>query len=1266
MNGITLEELKVVIRAYTKPYRDSMQQVKNETKKVADQVERHTGRIRNGFKKTAAMIGMIGGMTGLVLFGKSCLQLGSDLQEVQNVVDVTFGSMAEQVNSFAKDAITNLGLSETVAKRYMGVYGAMAKSFGYTTSEAYDMSASITALTADVASFYNLSTDESYTKLKSIFTGETESLKELGVVMTQTALDQYAMNNGFGKTTAKMTEQEKVMLRYQFVMSQLSSAQGDFARTSNSWANQVRVLSLRFEQLKATIGQGLIQAFTPVIRVVNTVIAHLQTFADYFRSFMNAIFGGSDSSFSSSAGTISDALSSASGSAADMAGSAGDTAAAAKEIQKSLMGFDEMNVLQDKTSSGSSGGSGGGISGAGDLDFGDFGYSDGIGKQVAQFEEDLTGTLNRLREAVEPTKTAFRELWDEGLSLLGNFSAAALKDFYDNFLVPVAGWNLGIGLPTFFNITNQMLTDIDWYTLQKSLDDFWGALFVFSTFSGGVLLDVYDGFFRPMVTFQFSEALPGLLDIFTDFTNLVDWAGIRENLSGFFSAIGEFNVEYARGTLDFIKGLTDFLSPIVAETLELTADGLGLLGDAIDAIPEPVVTALSGAIGGLVAALLGFQAFVAIKDGVTLGITAVYTVTDDFLKMLAAHPVAALAAGVAAVTGAIIALSESRPQGIRDLKDSFAELSESILSKSDATLQAIESARDYVDNAGLAEMELAQDLADKYYRLAGREDLTNAEKDTMKQLSQDLCDLIPELNGFIDDQTGYLTLQRDEMDKLIEKTRERYRMEAASESLIEAYKQQLEAEQNLTEAKKLNADIIWGLSKAYGVTAGYIAECVINESNLSQYRREWENDPSEFVKKYGFEYKDLKNAVNDAKDALGENKGAMESAQDAYDKASDTIEYLNGIIYKTGDASAASSSKMRTVTLDGLKGMRKDIQQYAPEVEKDWSSIAKKSQSGYKLGMSNGKTGVLRITRGFWQDVIAESNEVNGIHSPSTVYKEMAENCLDGFSEGLESQKSGIGALLSNIMQFFQKLCPDFSSTFSINAGTSTDTVAGWWNDRKKKWPNGSSKFSLEAGTTGDTVSGWWNARKQKWPNGTSKFFLESGTSKDTVSSWHAERRNVWPNYNSRFGIEAESKSRIRDVGSSVKETIRSSMKESGGSIILKAYKGVLSGLIGSVASLAFYAQGGFPNVGQMFIAREAGPELVGTIGGRTAVANNTQIVTAIQSGVFNAVSAALANRSGNNQVTVVLEGDAKQLFHVVQRENNEYVLATGKPAFLT
>lgn len=357
-SGITLEKLKVIIEAYTKPYREQMEKVRAQTSQVADRVERQTARISQSWKKVGAVVASVLSIGAIVAFGKSCIDLGSNLAEVQNVVDVTFGSMSGRVDAFAKDAAKSFGLSETMAKKYMGTYGAMAKSFGIAGNAGYEMSAAITGLTGDVASFYNLSQDEAYTKLKSIFTGETESLKDLGVVMTQTALDQYALNEGLGKTTNKMTEQEKVLLRYRFVMSQLSDASGDFARTSNSWANQVRVLQLQFESLKATIGQGLINVFTPVITVINAILEKLQTLANYFKAFTEAIFGDA----SGNAGGVSGSMDSAAGSSGQIADNMGSAAGSAKELNRQLAKFDELNNLSSNRGSGGGGvGGGGGI-----------------------------------------------------------------------------------------------------------------------------------------------------------------------------------------------------------------------------------------------------------------------------------------------------------------------------------------------------------------------------------------------------------------------------------------------------------------------------------------------------------------------------------------------------------------------------------------------------------------------------------------------------------------------------------------------------------------------------------------------------------------------------------------------------------------------------------------------------------------------------------------------------------------------------------------
>lgn len=307
-------------------------------------------------KKTGAALAAAFTVKKTFDFGKQCIELGSDLQEVQNVVDVTFRAMNKQINSFAREAASSFGLSETMAKRFSGTFGAMAKAFGFSEQAAYEMSTTLTGLAGDIASFYNISQDEAYIKLKSVFTGETESLKDLGVVMTQTALDSYALANGYGKVTAKMSEAEKVALRYQFVQDQLSTAAGDFARTSDSWANQVRVLQLRFDSLRASIGQGLINALTPVIKVINTIIAKLVTLADYFRAFTAALFGNSGAE--SAAGAIAESMENASGAAGVAASNMGKTASAADKTKKALgsTGIDELNILKAPEESPGSGG----------------------------------------------------------------------------------------------------------------------------------------------------------------------------------------------------------------------------------------------------------------------------------------------------------------------------------------------------------------------------------------------------------------------------------------------------------------------------------------------------------------------------------------------------------------------------------------------------------------------------------------------------------------------------------------------------------------------------------------------------------------------------------------------------------------------------------------------------------------------------------------------------------------------------------------------
>lgn len=373
-------------------------------------------------KKIGLLIGGAFAVGKLVQFGKECVELGSDLAEVQNVVDVTFTTMSDKVNEFAKNAMTSAGLSETMAKRYVGTFGAMSKSFGFSEAQAYDMSTALTQLTGDVASFYNISQDLAYIKLKSVFTGETETLKDLGVVMTQSALDQYALANGYGKTTSAMTEQEKVALRLAFVQKQLSAASGDFIRTSGSWANQVRVMQLQLQSLKATVGQGLINIFTPVLKVINVLLGKLATLANAFKSFTELITGKKSSGQTSGSGAgltgdasgvqdTADAYGQAADNASKLADSTEDVADATKDAAKAANGYlsplDEINRYSTQNTSSTaskvpssgtgSGGSPGGLAGAvGSVDYGKVAEGETALDKISKSAEKLAKLLKKL------------------------------------------------------------------------------------------------------------------------------------------------------------------------------------------------------------------------------------------------------------------------------------------------------------------------------------------------------------------------------------------------------------------------------------------------------------------------------------------------------------------------------------------------------------------------------------------------------------------------------------------------------------------------------------------------------------------------------------------------------------------------------------------------------------------------------------------------------------------------------------------------------
>lgn len=221
-------------------------------------------------------IALAGATAALVKFGIDSVNTASDLSEVQNVVDTTFGDGANKIEDFAKKAKEAYGLSELSAKKYTGTMGAMLKSMGLSNDAVLEMSTDMTGLAGDFASFYNLDHEDAFNKIRAGISGETEPLKQLGINMSVANLEAYALSQGITKSFNAMTQAEQATLRYNYLMSVTADAQGDFAKTAEtSLANSLRILSLEFESLSATIGADLLPVALEAVQGLTDMVQHI-------------------------------------------------------------------------------------------------------------------------------------------------------------------------------------------------------------------------------------------------------------------------------------------------------------------------------------------------------------------------------------------------------------------------------------------------------------------------------------------------------------------------------------------------------------------------------------------------------------------------------------------------------------------------------------------------------------------------------------------------------------------------------------------------------------------------------------------------------------------------------------------------------------------------------------------------------------------------------------------------------------------------------
>ena len=261
----------------------SIQEAREELARASaalDQLEDHTNKSTDAFSRLAKAIGLVMIARKALDTIKTGIDYASDLAEVQNVVDVTFGSATEAINSWSKECLAAYGMNEVSAKRYAGTIGAMLKSSGLAGDAIVDMSKDMVGLAGDMASFYNLDLETAFEKIRSGISGETEPLKQLGINMSVANLEAYALSQGITTAYNEMSQAEQVMLRYNYLMSTTADAQGDFARTQDSYANQTRLLSESWLEFTGVMAEQLLPVLTTIVSWLNNIVTFLTENAD--------------------------------------------------------------------------------------------------------------------------------------------------------------------------------------------------------------------------------------------------------------------------------------------------------------------------------------------------------------------------------------------------------------------------------------------------------------------------------------------------------------------------------------------------------------------------------------------------------------------------------------------------------------------------------------------------------------------------------------------------------------------------------------------------------------------------------------------------------------------------------------------------------------------------------------------------------------------------------------------------------------------------
>lgn len=477
--------------------------VSTKTTTMFDGISKGTTKASRGFLNLASTIGKVYATYWLLFraFQKigQAMSLASNLTEVENVVNHTFGAMRTKLDAFTEESINKFGMAELAVKQYASRFQAMGVAMGISNNQVAkttdflnkklgksidiygdlgnsmaDVSVNLTKLTADYASFFDVQQSDVAEDFQSIFTGMTKPLRAYGIDLTEASLKQFAFNNGLNTNIDTMTQAEKAMLRYQYVIANSTHIMGDFARTSDTWHNVIVTLKNNLQTLGTTVGRIFVNLLKPVAVFVNNAIVGLNKVAKAIENALGKLLGWK---YEEGSGGITTDYENAADASEDLASGTNKAAKAAKELKKQLQGIDELNVLTTNKDNDNSSPSGSGTPSV--IGSGDTGKDGSWVKTSGFFDSDIN-TWKKFGQTIGGwLKTAMDNIpWDdvyEGAAKFGKGLAEFLNGLFEGekgqTLFGKVGKTIANALNTALTFLNEFAEEFSWEQFGQNLAD---------------------------------------------------------------------------------------------------------------------------------------------------------------------------------------------------------------------------------------------------------------------------------------------------------------------------------------------------------------------------------------------------------------------------------------------------------------------------------------------------------------------------------------------------------------------------------------------------------------------------------------------------------------------------------------------------------------------------------------------------------------------------------------------------------------------------